>query len=201
MDRPACFTIPRPHLPPLSPVSDRTPNIPNETYPHFQLLVPSPFPSSLGSRQAIIPSQSRPLPRSRQPYTGTSGPQRACGPPLIPTFTLWPDALANWFLCPSLILAHLVRVLNPLHLAIPGPPPALSAHHRRLCHLLAVCRRPNLRTMGEFIEFYVTCNPPLRPNGVKYVLDQLKESKIEASSNCPTTLPIVSLRSHLPIVR
>lgn len=51
--------------------------------------------------------------------------------------------------------------------------------------------------MGEFVEFYVTSNPPLRSNGVKYILDQLKESMIQVSSNRPTTHPITSLCSYL----
>ncbi|MBE3044502.1 hypothetical protein IMZ48_18425 [Candidatus Bathyarchaeota archaeon] len=38
---------------------------------------------------------------------------------------------------------------------------------------------PGLGIMVDFVEFYVPSNPILRPNGVKYVLDQLKESKIE----------------------
>ncbi|SPO00907.1 uncharacterized protein DNG_03655 [Cephalotrichum gorgonifer] len=33
--------------------------------------------------------------------------------------------------------------------------------------------------MEDIIEFYVSCNPPLRPKGVEYVFDQLRESKIE----------------------
>lgn len=55
--------------------------------------------------------------------------------------------------------------------------------------------------MCDFAEFYVTSNPPLRPNGVKYILDQLKESRIAVSSIRPTALSVVFLRSYLSIVR
>lgn len=85
-----------------------------------------------------------------------------------------------------------------LTLAITSPLPTSSRRRRRLP---TVCGRPSQTIMGELVEFYVTSNPVLRPNGVKYILDQLKESKIEVSSNRPATLPIDSLRSYLPIVR
>ena len=33
----------------------------------------------------------------------------------------------------------------------------------------------------SFVEFYITSNPPLRPSGVKYVLEQVQKNQIPVS--------------------